>query len=277
MTDQEYAILTKHILRLTEINLDNYKSQQMRRRLSFFIESTNNQTVVHYCKLMENDPNVLNKLKDFLTINVTEFFRDDWAFQDLQKTILPILIKGSFALNVWSAGCSNGSEPYSIAILLKELTGHSHHKILGTDLDNLSLEKAISGGPYTKDSIKNAPEDYIREYYNLEDNKYWIKPEIKKMVRFKKQNLLADRFEEGFHLICCRNVTIYFTDEAKANLTKNFYNSLFDKGVLFIGATEFIPNHSDLGFKKLGTCFYQKIAKQDMISNAEKQPVLTTV
>ncbi len=276
MTDEEYTFLTKHIFKLTNIDLDYYNSQQMRRRLTFFIETTNNKHVDAYCKLLETDANSLKKLNHFLTINVTEFFRDDWAYVELKNTILPQLIASYRILNIWSCGCSNGAEPYSIAMLLKELTGHSRHKILGTDLDDMSLAKAIAGGPYAVDNLKNVPEEYVRKYLVNTENGLWVKPEIMKMVKFEKHNTLANPFAKDFHLICCRNVTIYFTDEAKTNLNKKFCQSLLNNGVLFIGATEFIPNPPDLGFKKIGTCFYQKIPVVPH-SNQAKQKVFVKI
>ena len=259
MNDQEYAILKKKVMTMTGIDLDNYKSQQMRRRLSSFIENSNSD-VIGYCRTIEKDEASLRKLCDFLTINVTEFYRDAWAFADLEKNILPKLLDNRTHINVWSAGCSNGSEVYTIAMILSSMPRKVTYHILGTDMDELSLARARAGGPYKDDFLKSMPRHYMAKYFShdSEKNEYWVHKEIKDRTTFKKHNLLADPFEKGFDLIACRNVTIYFTEEAKDTLNKHFHESLKENGVLFVGATEFMMNALKCGYHKLGTCFYQK-------------------
>ena len=100
---------------------------------------------------------MLGELQDFLTINVSSFFRDEKQFQRLQSVILPELLQNNRRLNIWSAGCSNGAEPYSIAIILTELSDRHDHRILATDIDDTILERAKSGGPYKAADVKNVP------------------------------------------------------------------------------------------------------------------------
>jgi chemotaxis protein methyltransferase CheR len=270
MTDEEYTYLKRQILKLIQIDLDCYKSQQMRRRLTFFIEKTNNLDIRSYCQLLAQDSTQLNKLRDFLTINVTEFFRDEWAFKEMKTNVLPDLVSRN-KLKIWSAGCSDGGEPFSIAILLKELYITHIPTILATDIDEISLLKASSGGPYSSDSIRNIPKELLAKYFSFTDNKYWLKDSIKGMVKFKRHNLLLDTFEHGFDLICCRNVTIYFTQETKNRLNQQFADALNDDGILFIGATEFMINPQDVGLTKLGSCFYRKI-KTSVSVNPHEEP-----
>jgi chemotaxis protein methyltransferase CheR len=273
MTDEEYTLLKTRIIKLIDIDLNCYKSQQMRRRLSFYIERANNMNIHSYCQLLEQDKTHQSKLRDFLTINVTEFFRDEWAFKELKTNILPDLVSKN-RLKIWSAGCADGGEPYSIAILLKELSVQYIPIILATDIDEMSLLKASSGGPYTSDSIKNIPKDLLSKYFSFTDNKYWLKDSIKGMVRFKRHNLLLDTFERGFDLICCRNVTIYFTQETKTRLNQRFANSLNEDGILFIGATEFMMNPQDTGLIKLGSCFYKRMKASVPVNPYEEPAVL---
>jgi len=278
MTDQEYQVLKTKVLKLTGIDFDSYKSQQMRRRLAFFIEKSNGLDVAAYCRKIETDGDALVKLRDFITINVTEFFRDEWAFTELENNILPALVRIKRTLRVWSAGCSNGGEPYSLAILLKTITGSSLHKILATDVDELSLAKAAAGGPYGIDSVKGVPEQHIKQYFtSTGDDALWVRPEIRNMVRFAKHNMLSEPFEQGFDLVCCRNVTIYFTDEAKNKLNQQIHGSLNNSGVLFTGSTEFIHNATAIGFNKLSNCFYQKVAVPVSVDRLVKDPLLQTV
>jgi len=257
MTDQEYLLLKKKVLNMTGIDLDNYKSQQMRRRLSSFIENSS-ADVIAYCHSIEKDESSLKKLCDFLTINVTEFYRDTWAFVDLEKNILPRLLENRTHINIWSAGCSNGAEAYTMAMILSNYPNKVTYHMLGTDMDELSLSRARAGGPYKGDFIKNIPKQMLAKYFSEDKGDYWVHKEIRDKAIFKKHNLLADPFEKGFDLIACRNVTIYFTEEAKDMLNKRFHESLKENGVLFVGATEFMMNALRFGYQKLGTCFYQK-------------------
>jgi chemotaxis protein methyltransferase CheR len=189
---------------------------------------------------------------------VTEFCRDATVFQELENNILPVLLGKKDYVNIWSAGCSNGAEVYSIAMLLCENRKKVNYRILGTDMDELSLARAAAGGPYRDDLIKNVPKHLVSKYFTLDNGDYWVKKEIREKAHFKRHNLLADKFETGFDLIACRNVTIYFTEEAKEKLNQRFFESLREDGVLFVGATEFMIDATKLGFGKFGSCFYQK-------------------
>ncbi|MBN1376636.1 MAG: protein-glutamate O-methyltransferase CheR [Dehalococcoidia bacterium] len=267
MTDQEYQFLKKKVLNITGIDLEHYKSQQMRRSLSTFIENSSEKDVLAYCRTIEQDQTGLKKLCDFLTINLTEFYRDAWAFKDLQNIILPKLTENNTHLNIWSAGCSNGPEVYTIAMLVMDGTKKVTFRIMGTDIDDLSLAEAMEGGPYREDMLKNMPQQLVARYFTLQDGNYWVRKEVKDKAVFKNHNLLADPFEKGFDLIVCRNVTIYFTEEAKDTLNKHFYDSLNDNSVLFVGATEFMINAVKTDFSKLGTCFYLKSPTTQMARN----------
>jgi chemotaxis protein methyltransferase CheR len=271
MKEQDYIILRDKLFALTKLDLDSYKSQQMRRRLAFYMETRNENDIYSFCKKLENDAEALHKLLDYITINVTEFFRDEWAFKELQKNIIPALIqRNPNKLRIWSAGCSNGGEPYSLAMLLREITGSRNHYILATDFDEMSLLKAKSGGPYTQDALKGVPSDFVKQYMKIEGEHSRMHEDITSMVKFQQHNMLSDGFEENFDLICCRNVTIYFTKEAQESLYQRFNHALKFAGVLFIGATEFVTTPGAFGFVKLGTCFYQKTSTS-LVTGQETQ------
>jgi chemotaxis protein methyltransferase CheR len=259
MTDQEYRYLRKRILISTGIDIDSYKSLQMRRRLTSLIENSTNSNVAGYCRQIEGETESLKKLRNFLTINVTEFFRDEGVFLELKKHILSNIVRNTRRLKIWSAGCSNGAEAYTISMILEEYPEIVSYSILGTDIDEMSLEIARAGGPYTADLIKNVPASYIANHFICRDGKYWVKSQLKAKTSFKPHNLLSDFFVKDLDMILCRNVTIYFTDEAKEKLNRSFNESLKSDGILIIGATEFMPHPEALGFKKLSPCFYQKI------------------
>ena len=118
--------------------------------------------------------------------------------------------------------------------------------------------RARAGGPYNSNDVNNLPAWFLRRYFTSSHGQYRIADSLRRRVEFRRHNLLCDEFEIGFDLVVCRNVTIYFTDEAKNELNRKFYRSLKDGGVLFIGGTEIMLGADGIGFKKLDTCFYQK-------------------
>lgn len=258
MDDKSYEYLKRKILKLTNINLDNYKSQQMKRRLGMFLTQTKYENIVSYTAALEQDEEMLQKLRNFLTINVSEFFRDNSPFEYLQNNILPKLLKKNTPLNIWSAGCSRGQECYSVAMILSGISPGQNHRILATDIDQDSLKKAGDGGPYSSGDLKNVQQMFLKRYFTSSDGEYRVIDRIKKRVTVQELNLINDKFERGFDLIICRNVTIYFTEETKRTLNERFLQSLNDGGVLFIGGTEVMLDASSIGFKQIGTSFYQK-------------------
>ena len=130
-------------------------------------------------------------------------------------------------------------------------------KIIATDIDNQVLDKARMG-LYNAKSIANVPEEFKKKYFKQIGPSYQISDEIKKQVEFKKHNLLKDTYPQGCHLIVCRNVVIYFTDEAKDDIYDKFNKSLVNGGVLFIGSTEQISNYRQFGYERLKSFFYTK-------------------
>jgi chemotaxis protein methyltransferase CheR len=258
LNDHEYTFLKVKILKLTRINLDSYKTQQMRRRLDGLIARSQAQGIIPYCKLLEEDQGALGKLRDFLTINVSEFYRDSAQFGLLKSRIIPELLRRSPVLNIWSAGCSMGAEPYSIAMMLEQLSPRVKHKIVATDLDENILAKARAGGPYSSADVKNVDRKLLLERFTATPEGYWARDGLKRKVVFRTQNLLSDPFDQGFDLIVCRNVVIYFSDEAKTKLNRGFYRSLKNNGVLLIGGAETLLDAQELGFERMCTSYYQK-------------------
>ncbi len=258
MDDREYLYLTNQILRLIGLSLDNYKTQQMRRRLDGFIERSRASGVIPFCEMLEQDQGLLQKLRNFLTINVSEFFRDAEQFKFLRLTVLPELLRHKPELRIWSAGCSMGAEPYSIAMMLEDLSPGKRHRILAADLDWGSLVRARAGGPYPASEVRHVEKGLLLKYFTPANEEYRVVDRIMGRVEFKQHNLLEGTFQREFDLIVCRNVTIYFSEEAKAKLYRSFSASLKDNGVLFIGATETLLEAQQLGFQRLGPSFFRK-------------------
>jgi len=255
--DPGYALFTQKVKQLTGIDLSRYKSNQMERRLGTMMRRVGVDGYATYARLIERDATALKELKEFITINVSEFFRNPEKFDELKGSILPQLLQQSPRLNIWSAGCSNGAEPYTVAMILDELTPGVQHRILATDLDEEVL-KAARAGVYQERDLKSVSDGVRRRYFTLSGEAWQVKPAILSRVEFRQHNLLRDPFESGFDLIICRNVVIYFTEETKDELYRRFHQSLRSGGLLFVGGTESILRARDLGFTPVAPFFYQK-------------------
>jgi chemotaxis protein methyltransferase CheR len=265
MTDEEYTLFKKKIKEHTQFDLENYAAKQMMRRLDGFIIRSRVNGVAQYCHLLDNNPEEVDKLQNFLTINVSEFFRDTAHFKVLKEKILPALLQDNLQLNIWSAGCSNGSEAYSVAMLLEKLSPYRTHRILATDIDKAILVQAAAGGPYHPADIRNVSEDLRSKYFKQDGEDFRLNEHLRSKVTFKYQDLTGDSFERGFDLIICRNVVIYFNEEAKKKLRRKFIDALKMNGILFIGATETMLDATDTGFIRLSPCFYKKVQEPSKV------------
>ncbi|MGE7759454.1 CheR family methyltransferase [Peribacillus sp. NPDC097895] len=254
---QEYEEFIRNIKMLTGIDLALYKEGQMKRRLTSLYEKRGYQSFREYYKDIQTSPGVLNEFLDRMTINVSEFYRNVKRWEVLEGKILPRLLGSNKKLKIWSAACSTGEEPYTIAMILSNLVPLNQIEILATDLDENVLARAKLG-IYPERSLNEVPEEMKRKYLKKEEGFYRVDDAIKKRVTFKKHNLLADRFEQGFDLVVCRNVLIYFTEEAKSLLYDKFSTSLKSGGVFFVGSTEQIFTPGKYQFETIDTFFYKK-------------------
>ncbi|WP_010250161.1 CheR family methyltransferase [Acetivibrio cellulolyticus] len=258
----DYEGFKKEIYKLSGIDLSAYKEKQMKRRLDSLISKNSFDGYSSYVEALKVNVRLYNEFINFMTINVSEFYRNPEQWTKLKSIILPMLLEKNKELKVWSAACSSGDEPYTLVMVLNEMLPLSKIKIIATDIDKDILEKA-KAGVYLDKSVANLPDDYKRKYFDVEGNLYKIKDEVKKCVEFKHHNLLADPYPTNCDLIVCRNVLIYFTEEAKTDIYVKFSNSLKTGGVLFVGSTEQIILCSKYCFKSLQTFFYQK--EKDLI------------
>lgn len=240
------------------IDLNAYKESQLQRRISTVMRGAGATTLHEYAKLISNDEQIKRTFLDYITINVTEFFRNKEIFDEFESVIMNLLIPKFKSVKIWSAACSLGAEPYSIGIILDKNNIAHNNKIIATDIDDTILNKARVGA-FKDHEIKNLSKDILNKYFTRIDNSYVINDKIKKMVAFKKHDLILDNYDKGFHAVVCRNVAIYFKNETKNAIYKKINDSLVSGGVFFTGATESIYNPKDFGFKKLSTFIYEKI------------------
>ncbi len=257
-----YEAFKADVFRLTKIDLSSYKEKQMRRRIDSLIKKNNCDSYNAYVNLLKTDTTVFEEFVNFLTINVSEFYRNPEQWDLLTNEFIPELI-GKFGKNlkIWSAACSTGDEPYSLVMALSKHLDLRQIKIYATDIDKQVIETA-KRGLYSEKSIANVPDEFKRKYFTQIGKSYQISDEIKRCVEFHQQNLLEDNYPTNCDLIVCRNVLIYFTDEAKHNVYVKFAKSLKKEGILFIGSTEQVADYKQIGYKRRYSFYYEKDGEQ---------------
>ena len=255
----EYEDFTLKIKKMTGIDLSLYKEGQMKRRLISLYEKRGYKSFRDYYQAIEGSHEILNEFLDRMTINVSEFYRNYKRWEVLETRVLPALLSSSRKLKIWSAACSTGEEPYTIAMILSKFMPLSQINILATDIDENVIARAKLG-IYPERSLAEVPNDMKKKYFSQEQSGFYkVADDIKRTVTFKKHNLLADSFDSGFDLIVCRNVLIYFTEEAKVTLYNKFSQALREDGVFFVGSTEQIFNPIKYNFETLDTFFYKRV------------------
>lgn len=245
-----FKVLVKEKL---NINLFLYKEEQLDRRLKSYFTRNKIDDLDEYARKIASDKAEKEKFLDYVTINVTEFYRNPELYRDLSKVIQS---RGNQNLKIWSAACSNGAEPYSIAIMLTEL-GFSSFTIHATDLDPNIIKRAKEG-IYDEIEIRSLPKDLLNKYFTKKKDKYYILDSLKKNVSFKVHDLLMDKFEKDYDLVLCRNVVIYFNADAKDMLYEKISNSIKPSGLFFVGATENIHDYTRYNFDKVSSFIYKK-------------------
>ena len=254
----DYEYFKKEILALTSIDLNCYKEKQMKRRIDTLIAK---HKIVGYDKYvlgLKTDKELFEEFVNYITINVSEFYRNPEQWKLMDEQVIPELIqKFGKNLKIWSAACSTGDEPYSLVMALSKHLPLSNIKIYATDLDKQVIAKA-KVGLYSEKSITSVPDDLKKKFFTKVGTSYKISDEIKARVEFKEHNLLKDTYPNDYHLIVCRNVLIYFSEEAKDEVFRKFYKSLASGGILFIGSTEQIINYKEIGYDRKNSFFYQK-------------------
>jgi len=252
LNNQEWSLIRDFIYKTTGLYFSDDKKSYIQKRLKIAMDNLGITDFWEYLKRIETDRNTFNKLLELITTNETYFFRDIPQLDMFSKYVLPELLnrkanKGDFRLKIWSAGCSTGEEPYTIAIILKERLEYFDDwdiEILGTDISERVL-KLAQDAVYMPRSLKDVPEYIKLKYFNFSssDKMYKLKDEIKKMVTFRYLNLYDDskmKLMRNFDIIFCRNVLIYFDEESRKRVVEYFYDALNPGGYIFLGHSESI-------------------------------------
>lgn len=254
---EQYKRFISKIKHKLGIDLHLYKEAQMKRRLTSLRNKREFNSFDDYFNALDKDKELLKEFVDRITINVSEFYRNPKRWDVLVQSVIPYLAKSKKKLNIWSAACSTGEEPYSLAIAMKEHFPSVSFQITATDIDANVLKRAKEG-VYQEKSLKDLPIPFMKKYFTEKNNLFYIDPTLKNNIDFKIHNLLADPYPSNIDLLVCRNVLIYFTDEAKDTIYKRFSKSLVPHGILFVGSTEQIFKPDDYDLKTFDTFFYEK-------------------
>lgn len=241
MDDYGFQLLRERIKRDTNFNAPFYEEKHLKRRLAVRMRALNVSTYQEYLGVLSRRRDEYNKLLRTLTINVTRFFRDPTTYDAIYKQVFPALTSRKRHIRIWSSGCSDGKEPYSIAMLLLDYLGDRVTEfsplIYASDIDDEILEKAEKG-EYPEREIEGLDSRRLSKYFDRTRNGYRLKEEVRGLVKFQHRDLISDPKPRYLDLILCRNVVIYFAREVKEKIYLDFYESLNPGGFLVLGKTE---------------------------------------
>jgi chemotaxis protein methyltransferase CheR len=240
----DFNLLKRYIEQTLKIQCSSYKEDYIKRRLLSRMRTTSQATYADYLYYLKGHPAELDPLKNALTINVTEFFRDTEVYNLIRTAILPDLFKQRKRIQIWSAGCSSGEEPYSLAMIVSDMMMTNKEvsaQILATDLDEVVLAKARAG-IFSDKAMQKLNETQIRRYFTkMPDGNFQVKQHLKDLIRFRPHDLMSGIPPiRHIDMITCRNVTIYFNEKQKDDLARMFHAALVPGGFYVMGKTEYL-------------------------------------
>ena len=255
----DYLVFCELFLRLTSIDLGQYKRGQMERRIRTFAERAGIKDLEKYAAIIKADPSELERFLDRVTINVSQLWRNPQQWAMLARDVLPVLAKDG-KVKIWSAGSSYGAEAYTLAAVCREAIPTARVEILGTDIDKRMVERARKGH-FSLDDARDAPRDGMARWFDQTADGWQAKAEIQKLVRFEVGDLLrVTPPAAAYDLILCRNTVIYFSEDFRDALHERLAGALRPGGFLMVGSTERISYPTQL---KLDSCLpftYRKAA-----------------
>jgi len=238
-----------------------YNLDYIRRRVKLFYGALAPNDFKKFEKIVLNNKSIFKDLFLNISINITTFFRNPEIFKLLRNKIL-VKLDDFSDIKIWCAGCSSGEEPYSVAILLRELGLLDKSLIYATDINEVAIENAHNGiyskkdyHGFLKHYYRSGGEKNFSKYFNKYDNFVEIKDELKERILFLKHNLVLDGKINNFHLIFCRNVMMYFNKQLKTKILELFRHSLDNYGFLLLGEGETLDTNKN----------YQAIDKKNKI------------
>ncbi len=239
--------IREHLLKSRGIDISGYSPTFMMRSIRKRMGRSSMPDIGSYVDLLIHDNGETTELIGALSINVTEFFRDDGAFEALSEKIIRPLLRSKREtggiLRIWSAGCATGQETYTIAICLNEEMRRANMQddmiatITGTDISASALAFARKGD-YSESQVKKVPIPLLKRYFTRSESSFQINDLLRKRVRFMKEDLMETPKSKFFDAIICRNVLIYFSRLSHDEVIENLHESLRPRGFLMLGRTE---------------------------------------
>ncbi len=258
ISDKDFKRLA-FILKFLDVDVSSLEKNHLKRRLRRRLLRTGHQSVSEYIEFAFEDLEEQKKLRQAFSVNFTRFFRNIKTFIFIKSDILPTLLKRNpqKPIRIWSAGCADGAEAYTLAILCNELKLRAHHvKIIASDFNQKSLD-AAQKGKYPADYLFETPLEIQQEYFTFSSPEaIQVSPHLKKYITFSWNNLTHEKdsiLDTKFDLILCRNVMIYFSASQKPKLIKKFHQQLKSRGLLVLGLAEVLPNSSYSDFSIYNT------------------------
>lgn len=268
-SDKEFKFISDLVGERTGIVLSSAKRQMVYGRLSRRLRQLKMTKFSEYCDMLTSGhEEELIEFTNAITTNLTAFFRENHHFEHLKKTVLPEIIKNNAStkrIRIWSAGCSSGEEPYSIAMCVREALPRSSGwdvKILATDLDSNMVERG-KAGVYTAERVEGLTparmKKWVKKGKGENADKVRMSDELRDIITFKELNLMEGWPLKGpFDFMFCRNVVIYFNKDTQRILFDRYADLLAPKAHLFIGHSESLNKVTDR-FDLLGKTIYQKV------------------
>ena len=243
MTDADFEKYRVLVYKESGIHFTPTNRSILESRLKERLREKNLNTVGEYFAVISGDQGELKSFLDSITTNLTRFFRNQAHFDALENYVIPELLKikksgGNSTIRIWSAGCSTGEEPYTIAMLMSEILPPStKYEIVASDLSLKCLLTAKEGF-YAESKIVGVPEDYLKKYFDKVEGGFKVNQEVMSKIRFDYHNLNNESGLQNMDIVFCRNVIIYFDEAAQKAVIERFWNSMAPKSFLFIGHSE---------------------------------------
>jgi len=243
LTDEQFSQFRALIYDESGIHFSDNNRAILESRLRERLKRADLESISDYYALIRREEGELKILLDSVTTNLTRFFRNNAHFQSFEHFVIPDILDKKKAekraeIRIWSAGCSTGEEPFSLAIMLKELLPPAYKaEITASDLSLKSLMTAKEGY-YPETRIGDVPEKYLKRYFETVADGYRVGDEIKKIISFDYHNLKFDSGLRDLDIVFCRNVIIYFDEAAQKAVIDKFWTAMADHSYLFIGHSE---------------------------------------
>ena len=240
----DFRALLEKLSARHDFDFREYKEASLARRIRARMSQVHVDSFAAYARFLDANPDEHVALFNTILINITNFFRDPEAWNALAEDVIPRLVgeaAQSRSLRIWSAGCSSGEEPYSIAMLLAEHLGDAANnytiKIYGTDIDEDALTTARQA-VYRTEQLKDVPDRLMDRYFTREGQLYRLRRDIRRWCIFGSHNLTQAPPLSHVDLLVCRNVLIYFTSELQDRILTRFHYAIREEGFLFLGRSE---------------------------------------